>query len=287
MKGVFKKAHIIYLIIFLTGATYSAVLLYNLPGDLERGSGKIDLNVIQDISPVLDKTFLVIGITLLVGVVSLFRLFYLLNISEQNEKIVYVEKSSAGKEEEKDAEEKKLHDNNVKIATEIRSAARNAKSPQEKFEKILSKICMKIDASQGIYYTVKKGKNNKYIEMFSSFAYSIPDSKKIRYEFGEGLAGQVAKEGKKVNISDVPEGYISIISGLGKSSPRHLAILPVKDKGNVVGVVEIASFREISSADEELISEALKPVKEEGSKAKKTVAIKAEKDKPSESKKSK
>ncbi len=129
----------------------------------------------------------------------------------------------------------------------------------------------------GIYYAVKKEKATKYIEMLSSFAYSIPESKKIKYEFGEGLAGQVAKEGKKINISDVPDGYISIISGLGKSSPRHLTILPVKDNETVVGVVEIASFKEITSSDEELITEAMKPVKEETSKAKKIVAKAEEK----------
>ena len=287
MKALFKKVHIVYLIVFLAGAVYSAFVLYNLPVNIEKSSGKIDLNVIHEISPVFNQVFLVVGITLLVGVITVIRFFYFLNIAEQEEKIVYVEKTSEDHKKQKEIKEEQAHKNNLKIASEIQATAAGARSPLEKYEKILSGLCMKIEASQGIYYTVKKGKGKKYIEMLSSFAYSIPESKKIRYEFGEGLAGQVAKEGKKINISDVPEGYISIISGLGKSSPRHLAILPVKDKGNVTGVVEIASFKEITPEDEALISEVLKTVKVESAGPEKAARKTAADGKSSDSKKRK
>jgi len=150
------------------------------------------------------------------------------------------------------------------------SGATYFKNTKTKYEKILSRLCMKLDASQGIVYSVEKEKNKRFIQLFASFAYNSADSENVRYELGEGLSGQVAKEGNKININNIPEGYITIISGLGASSPSHLAILPIKEKGEVVFVVEIASFHEISASDEKLIGEALtfkkvdpKPAKKE------------------------
>jgi len=147
---------------------------------------------------------------------------------------------------------------------------------------------MKIEASQGLIYEVKKEKNNRYIELFASFAYSLPESETVKYQFGEGLAGQVAKEKKKINIDDVPEGYITIISGLGASSPNHLAILPILDKDEVVFVVEIASFNELSESDEKFIADSLKleedkPVKR-ATQAKKAEVKDVAKNKGSENK---
>jgi putative methionine-R-sulfoxide reductase with GAF domain len=72
----------------------------------------------------------------------------------------------------------------------------------------------------------------------------------VVYEFGEGLAGQVAKEGKSVNIRNVPEGYITVLSGLGNASPNALVIVPVWFNDQVAGVLEVASFREFSQEDQ-------------------------------------
>ncbi|MDZ7607941.1 MAG: GAF domain-containing protein [Cyclobacteriaceae bacterium] len=131
---------------------------------------------------------------------------------------------------------------------------------------------MKIDASQALYYVVKKEKGIRYIEMMSSFAYSLPESETIKYEFGEGLAGQAAKDGKLINISEVPKGYITIISGLGASSPNHLVILPIKQGDEVAAVVEIGSFKGITSDEIKLIQEVLKPEEEITKVQKKTAA---------------
>jgi putative methionine-R-sulfoxide reductase with GAF domain len=91
--------------------------------------------------------------------------------------------------------------------------------------------------------------------MCASFAYFKAESKSVSYEFGEGLTGQVAKEGKLINISTVPEGYVTIISGLGNSSPKHLMIVPIKLENAVVGIIELASFKTFTKADEDFLNE--------------------------------
>ena len=198
-----------------------------------------------------------IGVTLILGLGSVVFALYLLNNNQQADQTDRV------------ADNKKHTDTNVaesasdesiqleNLVAEIQSGLGDMRDNKQKYEKILRALCMKIDASQGIIYSVEKEKNKKYIEMFASFAFNLAESQTIRYEMGEGLAGQVAKEGKKLSISDVPEGYITIISGLGASSPKHLIIVPIKMKGEVTFVVEIASFKPLTEFDEQLIKNAM------------------------------
>lgn len=258
MKSFYNKLNVIITVFFVLGILFSAFNLYNLPIKLEKISGRIDLTVIKELSPVLNQTNFIVGLTLTLGLGSIIFALYLLNYNKTVEKIIYVEKTESQKKDEDSKEELAKKEDLAKQVKNIQSGLKDIKDRKSKYEKVLSSLCMKIDVSQGIMYSVQKEKNKRYIELFATFAYNLPESDSVKYEFGEGLAGQVAKEGKKINIKDIPKGYITIISGLGAASPNHLAILPIMEKGEVVFVVEIASFNEISESDEILIIEALK-----------------------------
>ena len=258
MKSFYNKLNVIITVFFVLGILFSAFNLYNLPIELEKISGRIDLTVIKELSPVLNQTNFIVGLTLTLGLGSIIFALYLLNYNKTVEKIIYVEKTEPQKKDEDSKEELAKKEDLAKQVKNIQSGLKDIKDRKSKYEKVLSSLCMKIDVSQGIMYSVQKEKNKRYIELFATFAYNLPESDSVKYEFGEGLAGQVAKEGKKINIKDIPKGYITIISGLGAASPNHLAILPIMEKGEVVFVVEIASFNEISESDEILIIEALK-----------------------------
>lgn len=274
MKSIYNKLNVILTVFFVLGILFSAFSLYNLPTKLEKISGSIDLMVVKEFSPVLNQINLIVGLTLILGLGSIILALYLVSYSETKEKIVYVDKSDEQNKEElhtEDLGEKENLDNQVKS---IQAGLDEIKDIKSKYEKILSGLCMKMDASQGILYSVQKEKNKRFIQLFASFAYNLPESKTVRYELGEGLAGQVAKEGKKINIKDIPEGYITIISGLGASSPNHLAILPIKENSEVKFVVEIASFNEISASDEKLIGKALTIKKVSSKPARKEVSEK-------------
>ena len=46
-------------------------------------------------------------------------------------------------------------------------------------------------------------------------------------------------------MTDIPEDYSDINSGLGKAKPKCVLILPIKDSNHVYGVIEVASFEEL------------------------------------------
>src|SRR5204863_8197986 len=72
--------------------------------------------------------------------------------------------------------------------------------------------------------------------------------KNIPKEFaiGEGLVGQCAFEKERILLTNVPQGYVKISSGLGKAKPSNLIILPVLFENNVKAVIELASLDSFS-----------------------------------------
>jgi len=138
------------------------------------------------------------------------------------------------------------------MLSDLKSKLSSVSDLKEFCQKLVWGLAKTLEASQAAFY-IKVEKNGlNFLQFVSGYAYQLPDSKPIEFEFGEGLAGQVAKEGEMINIASVPNGYIQILSGLGKSTPTSLAIFPLKKSGEVIAVIEIASFKPFLEEDEKL-----------------------------------
>lgn len=121
-------------------------------------------------------------------------------------------------------------------------------------ENVITKLCTELDASQGAFFIQYEEGDVNRLRLIAGYAYHIPESTEVTFEFGEGLAGQVAKEGKIFNFDSVPEGYVQILSGLGESTPKHLIILPLNNDKEVLGVIEIASFKAFNEGHVEFLN---------------------------------
>ncbi|KOY85393.1 hypothetical protein AD998_03815 [bacterium 336/3] len=115
---------------------------------------------------------------------------------------------------------------------------------EERLEKILGLVCKNLEACQGAIYALKKESKKSLYVFQIGYAYYIPESQIMQYELGEGLVGQVAKDGNSMLLKSVPEGYMQVISGLGQASPKSLLIVPIRsqNESEVIGIFEIASF---------------------------------------------
>ncbi|WP_298670514.1 response regulator [uncultured Sphingomonas sp.] len=88
--------------------------------------------------------------------------------------------------------------------------------------------------------------------------YGVPSDAGIVQNFarGEGVLGQVVTDDAPTVLSDVPEGYLTIGSALGRDRPRHLAIAPAHADGVVQGVVELGFLHRIDDRALELLTES-------------------------------
>ncbi len=120
---------------------------------------------------------------------------------------------------------------------------------EELGESALSFLCAYLDAKAGAIFVTDGGTFRR------SATYAIPAGASIPERFGpgEGLLGQAAKDGQAIQVSEVPEGYLVIGSGLGQDRPRHLLIAPAKADGVVNAVVELGFFHSVPEASVELM----------------------------------
>lgn len=250
MKVSVKRTGTIFTILFVVGILVTAWMLYQLPENLVYRATVIDLKELEVIQPILNELNIVVASVFMLGLLAIIT--FLLNhrtADIQNETLPEQQKESREQTEKVENEEEVEEIFQGADLDQINLMLAEKEDNKQKLNNVLNKICNHIEAVQGALYVVTKEKNIKYIELMAAYAYHKPESEEIRYEFGEGLAGQVAKEGKLVNINEVPEGYIKVISGLGDTTPNNLLIVPLKKGNTVIGVVEIASFKAFRKGD--------------------------------------
>lgn len=111
---------------------------------------------------------------------------------------------------------------------------------------VLKNLIHFLNANQGgLFLYNDSDKEDIHLELVSSYAYNQERKKKKKIYLGEGLIGTCAIEKSYVYLTDLPNDYLTITSGLGGSNPSSLLIMPLKVEEQIFGVMEIASFRKL------------------------------------------
>ena len=119
---------------------------------------------------------------------------------------------------------------------------------QELSYQIISNLVKFMEANQGALFVLNEPEDeNEEPKIILESAYAYERRKRIKKEIaiGEGLVGQSVQEGDRIYLTEVPEDYVEIKSGLGETLPRCVLIVPLKINEEIKGVVEIASIQEI------------------------------------------
>lgn len=143
--------------------------------------------------------------------------------------------------------------NIAKITTDL-SGMHELESISQTF---LSVVVPLVGAGQAAFYLKETDneKNNPIFKLFSSYAYKERNHLSNEFLLGEGLIGQAALEKTPILLTDVPSDYISVKSGLGKGTPLNIYVLPVIFKGDVIAVIEFASFVRFNTNQQTLLEE--------------------------------
>ncbi len=108
---------------------------------------------------------------------------------------------------------------------------------------IISKLTKYLDAQLGgLYILNDENPKDTFLELSAFYAYDRQKFISKQIKPGENLVGQSLIEEDTIFITDIPENYVNITSGLGKDTPKSLLIVPLKLNEKIHGVVELASF---------------------------------------------
>lgn len=142
---------------------------------------------------------------------------------------------------QKEAEDRFLNKGLADVAEIIRKQAANSTDLANDLIQFLVKY---LNANQGALFFLEE-ENESGIEkliMKGCYAYQRKKHINMAIEIGQGLVGQCFLEKDTIYLTDVPESYIKISSGLGDARPKNVIMIPLKNDEEVLGVMEIASF---------------------------------------------
>ncbi len=108
---------------------------------------------------------------------------------------------------------------------------------------VISYLVSFLNANQGGFFVINDdNEKDKFIQQVAGIAYNRRKYTKKRLEFGEGIIGRCILEEKTIYMTELPNDYIEVTSGLGKANPNCLLVVPLQFNKITYGVIEIASF---------------------------------------------
>ncbi|QOV35131.1 HAMP domain-containing protein [Streptomyces ferrugineus] len=129
---------------------------------------------------------------------------------------------------------------------------------------IMSELTPVVSAQHGAFFlamplvdgkdTSAEGEDQYELRMLGSYAYSM-GSMPTSFRPGEGLIGTAAMEKRTILVENAPSGYLKISSGLGEAPPAQVIVLPVLFEGQVLGVIELASFTPFTQIQKDFLNQ--------------------------------
>jgi hypothetical protein len=118
---------------------------------------------------------------------------------------------------------------------------------------VLTSIVKYMDVKLGALYVISDDDSHT-LQMVANFGASKQLSDNNRFiEMGSGLVGATYIDNQLQVLSNIPENYYKINSGLGNSAPRNMLLAPLSTDEAVVGVLELARFDEFKPEELEFI----------------------------------
>lgn len=135
---------------------------------------------------------------------------------------------------------------NVGLAEIGEILRKHTDSLEELADHVIGYLVKYLKANQGAVFILKENhdpeENNEILELMGCYAYDKKKHMNRQVEPGQGLVGQVLLEKETMMLTDVPDQYMKITSGLGEATASCLILVPLKINDKVEGVIEIASF---------------------------------------------
>lgn len=112
---------------------------------------------------------------------------------------------------------------------------------------VLSELIKYVNANQGMFFVIDRQSQESQMVLEATFAWNRERIRHKTVRPGEGLVGQAWIEKDLLFLTEIPQRYIEIGSGLGDANPKNIVVVPLIFSDEVYGVIELASFEVLPS----------------------------------------
>lgn len=109
---------------------------------------------------------------------------------------------------------------------------------------IIKVLTLYLDAHMGGIYLKENEKDNELV-LFAFLGFSKEKFRKKYINNSDDLVGRCALEKETIFMNDIPKEFTQVTSGLGRSIPNSVLIVPLISNQILIGVLEIESLKEI------------------------------------------
>jgi HAMP domain-containing protein/CheY-like chemotaxis protein/signal transduction histidine kinase len=122
---------------------------------------------------------------------------------------------------------------------------------------ILSELAPVVGARHGVFYIMDQAnaQGDATLKLAATYAYKQRKNLSSEFHVGEGLVGQAAFEKQRILLTNAPDDYIEINSGLGGAKPLEIIVLPIVFEGQVLAVMELATFQHFGETYQSLLDQ--------------------------------
>jgi hypothetical protein len=137
---------------------------------------------------------------------------------------------------------------------QIGEILRTTGTSKDLYDRIIQFVVKYTKSNQGgLFILNDDNENDHFLELVSAYAFERKKFIEKRVGTTEGLIGQSFLEGARIYLTEVPEDYVNITSGLGGAVPTSLLLVPMKVNEKIYGVIELASFNKYEEYQIEVV----------------------------------
>lgn len=156
-------------------------------------------------------------------------------------------------------EQTRWHDAGMANFNEL--LTQNFSKQQELFDRIVAQLARYVNANQVALFVIEDlNDDNSKIRMEACYAYQRKKHSEKVFERGQNLVGQCVIEKSTIFITNIPQYYTKITSGLGEATPGCLLITPLQDEHRCIGAIELASFRKFTAEEIRFVESLCKSI---------------------------
>jgi HAMP domain-containing protein/CheY-like chemotaxis protein/signal transduction histidine kinase len=125
---------------------------------------------------------------------------------------------------------------------------------------IMSELTPVVSAHHGAFFLAEPSEEESVLRLIASYGFKKRKNLSNEFRPGEGLVGQAVVEKEPILLTEAPEDYIRISSGLGEAAPVNIIVLPVIFEEQVLGVIELASFKPFNEVHQTFLDQLMETV---------------------------